>query len=100
MAKLRTLSQERLKTILSSKLSLKDPQFLLEKIDGRLLGNIISPTFKGKKEHVRQGLIWDALEEEIGPDFARLVGLLLPYTPDEWNIGTIAAPSSKPRRAS
>jgi acid stress-induced BolA-like protein IbaG/YrbA len=79
------LTKDKLESILSKRLSLKDPQYFLEKFGGRLVGDVVSPTFKGKRPHQRQEMIWDALEAELGPDAVKLVGMLLAYTPGEWD---------------
>jgi acid stress-induced BolA-like protein IbaG/YrbA len=80
------LTKADLERILTARLALKEPRFFLEKVGNRLVGNIISVTFKGKKDHDRQAMIWDALEEELGPESVMRVGMLLAYTPDEWDL--------------
>lgn len=80
------LTKPRLQQVLTNTLSLKDPEFHLEQVGGRLSGSVISITFKGKRDHERQQMIWDALESALGRDVVKLVGMLLAYTPDEWNI--------------
>ncbi len=52
----------------------------------KLSGSIVSSTFKGKKDHERQHIIWDALEDEFGAESLHLVGTLLAYTPEEWGV--------------
>jgi acid stress-induced BolA-like protein IbaG/YrbA len=79
------LTKEKLEGVLSKRLSLKAPQYFLEKVGGRLVGDVVSPTFKGKRPHQRQEMIWDALEAEFGPEAVKLVGMLLAYTPGEWD---------------
>ncbi|MGA2441737.1 MAG: hypothetical protein ABSH08_12330, partial [Tepidisphaeraceae bacterium] len=69
------------------KLALKSPEFHLEKEGDRIFGDIISPSFKRKTDHKRQELIWDALESELGAESLQLVGMLLAFTPEEWNLG-------------
>ncbi|HET6249952.1 MAG TPA: hypothetical protein VFE47_19840 [Tepidisphaeraceae bacterium] len=83
------LTKETLKKILTDKIALSNPEFRLqkEKAGIRWTGNVISATFKGKRDHQRQDMIWDALIDEFGEDATRLVGLVLAYTPDEWNLG-------------
>ena len=86
------MSHVKLKEILTRRLRLKDPRFLLEG-RGRISGSLVSPTFAGKKPHQRQQMIWDALDEELGATSVREVGMLLAYAPDEWNLpleGTVA----------
>jgi acid stress-induced BolA-like protein IbaG/YrbA len=91
------LTKSKLESVLSKRLSLKDPQYLLEEVDGRLVGHVISPTFKRKRPYRRQEMIWDALEAEFGPKAARLVGMLLAYTPGEWdpNVDDEVAPTKR-----
>jgi acid stress-induced BolA-like protein IbaG/YrbA len=83
------LTKEQLTRILTEKLGLLNPEFRLqrEKEGVRWTGNVISATFRGKRDNKRQDMIWDALADEFGEAAARLVGLLLAYTPDEWNLG-------------
>ncbi len=86
------MSHEKLKEILTRRLKLKSPQFRLEG-RGRVSGRLVSPTFAGKKAHQRQQMIWDALDDELGPASVKEVGMLLAYAPDEWNLqleGTVA----------
>jgi acid stress-induced BolA-like protein IbaG/YrbA len=84
------LTKDKLKAILKIGIGLADPDFHLQRAGNRWTGNIISSTFKGKRDHERQKLIWDALAAEIGEEAGLLVGLLLAYTPDEWNLDTKA----------
>jgi acid stress-induced BolA-like protein IbaG/YrbA len=80
------LTKGKLEKLLAQKLGLKSPEFRLENAGGRLVGDIISPSFKGKRDHERQELIWNALESEFGAESVQLVGMLLAFTPDEWNL--------------
>jgi acid stress-induced BolA-like protein IbaG/YrbA len=89
------LTKERLEQVLSKRLDLRDPDFRLRKSGSRILGNIISQTFKGKRDHVRQEMIWDALEAELDPEYITQVGMLLAYTPDEWHIDDDVMPTPK-----
>jgi len=44
-------------------------------------------------DHLRQQMIWDALDEELGAASVKEVGMLLAYSPDEWELpleGTVA----------
>jgi acid stress-induced BolA-like protein IbaG/YrbA len=92
------LTKERLKKILTNRLSLVDPEFHLEKAGSRLIGNVISESFKGKRDHQRQLMIWKVLKDELGPNFLRQVGLFLAYTPAEWNLGEEDKPAPRKRR--
>lgn len=80
------LTKQRLEEILVEGIRLKDPEFHLRNVEGRLSGSVISPSFAGKRDHERQQMIWDSLERVLGADSVRLVGLLLAYTPEEWNL--------------
>ena len=92
------LSKERLETSLVRRLKLRDAEFHLERAGDRLVGDIVSPTFKGKPDHQRQNLIWDALDAEFGADVRHRVGMLLAYTPEEWNLGEEGQPAVKKAR--
>lgn len=89
------LTKEKLEEILVRRLGLRQPTFHLEKSGGRLVGDIISPSFKGRGDEERQNLIWDALASEFGADSVRLVGMLLAYTPDEWNLNDNGIPQTR-----
>ena len=72
---------------LRNRLKLDDPQFELESVGGRISGSVISASFRGTGDYERQKMIWDALEGAIGGARAvREVGMLLAYTPEEWNV--------------
>ncbi|MGD0541788.1 MAG: hypothetical protein ABSB33_09750 [Tepidisphaeraceae bacterium] len=86
------LTKEKLEEILVRRLDLQQPIFHLEKSGGRLVGDIISPSFKRRGDEERQKLIWDALASEFGAESVRLVGMLLAYTPDEWNLNENGIP--------
>ena len=79
------MSHVKLKQILTRRLRLKDPRFHLEG-RSRVSGSVVSETFAGKRDHQRQKMIWDALDEELGPSSVKAVGMLLAYTPDEWEL--------------
>jgi acid stress-induced BolA-like protein IbaG/YrbA len=86
------MSHDKLKEILIRRLRLKDPHFRLEG-RGRVSGSVVSATFVGKGDSDRQRMIWDALDEELGAVSVKEVGMLLAYTPDEWDLpleGTVA----------
>jgi len=80
------MSKVKLQQLLSQSLGLRQPVFKLEKIGSKLAGSIISETFKGIPDRVRQKMIWDALDDKLGAESVMEVGTLLAYTPDEWNI--------------
>lgn len=85
------MTRTKLEKTLTQALSLKSPVFHLTSTGGRWSGSVISEMFRGIKDHSRQSMIWDALDEAYGPESVKVVGMLLAYTPEEWNIGSIAA---------
>ena len=85
------LTKKRLQEVLTKRLNLTDPGFVLEKVGAKLSGNIISSTFSGKEDQQRQRMIWDALEDELGAECVHLVGTLLAYTPEEWGVNLEAS---------
>lgn len=79
------MSKTKLTEILTRRLRLKRPRFVL-RTDGRwYYGNVISDTFKGKTNFQRQRMIHDALEAEVGPRSLHRVAGVLAYTDDEWD---------------
>ena len=81
------VTKSKLEEVLKRRLKLDDAQFRFERAGSRIVGDIVSKKFTGKRDHERQELIWDALEAEWGPDCVQQVGMLLAYTPDEWHLG-------------
>jgi len=91
------LTKKRLTSFLTERLSLADPDYRLEKYGGRWVGHIISRSFKGKDDYQRQHMIWKALQAELGPKPNTQVGMLLAYTPEEWNLGAEDQPEAQAR---
>jgi len=78
--------QEEIEKALRQKLGLADPQFRLEQMGSRVSGSVISSSFEGKGDRERQEMLWHALDEAFGEESDKKVGILLPYTPEEWNV--------------
>jgi acid stress-induced BolA-like protein IbaG/YrbA len=78
------LTLSNLQKILSKNLSLKNPIFHFQRYGERINGSVISDSFKGKVDSERQQMIWDALDHALGAESVKLVGMLLAYTPGEW----------------
>lgn len=95
------LSKKQLAKILTSSLHLADPQFVLETDGAKIYGSIISPTFRGKTDYRRQIMMLDALEEALGARYLQVIGMLLAFTPEEWNIDLDAyhRPRGRARKA-
>ncbi len=93
-----TLTKVKLEKILTDGLSLDDPQYDLQRVGGRLVGNIISPTFERMADHKRQKMIWDVLENELGGLAVRKVGMLLAYSPEEWDPELITESPKRTRK--
>lgn len=84
------VTQVKLKNVLTRRLKLRSPRFDLEKLpSGRISGSVVSDTFKGVSDSVRQKRIWDALDAEYGETSARIVGTLLAYSDAEWDLPLI-----------
>lgn len=83
---MRALTKTRLQEILTRRLKLKAPRFKLEWSGAWWNGSVISDTFRGKGDLQRVRMIHRALEAELGKAGDRAVGMLLAYTPDEWDI--------------
>jgi acid stress-induced BolA-like protein IbaG/YrbA len=89
---MRPLSKARVREILTTELRLREPRFVLQKMGSRVSGHVISQTFRGKGDFQRQQIIRKALDKAVGEDSFNLVGTLLAYTPEEWDID-LAVPS-------
>ena len=74
-----------LEHFLTQKLRLKQPIFQLRTLDSRLVGNVISDTFKGMSSRQRLDKVWGVLNAEFGAASVEKIGSLLMYTQDEWN---------------
>lgn len=81
--------------VLTSRLRLKNPEFQFEVGSLRVSANVVSESFRGKSDHKRQEMIWDALDAEFGPAGHRRFGLFLAFTPEEWHIGEDVNPAPK-----
>src|SRR4051794_20748037 len=75
-----------IKSVLTRKLNLQTPRFELESAGAKVSGSIISPTFRGLTDTERQRRIWDALQEEYGPEAVQRAGTFLAFAPDEWDL--------------
>src|SRR5947207_1773780 len=64
-----------------------------------LSGSIISETFRGKNDLQRQWMLRAAVEAELGDAANELVGILLAYTPEEWDIDVGAFSNGRRSRA-
>ena len=80
-----TLTKAGLERLLTTRLRLKAPRFALRSADGKFIGSVISDSFKGRTNRQRQNMMWDALHRALGDRADRRVGMLLPYTDDEWD---------------
>ena len=90
------MSKVKLQRLLTERLKLRKPIFRLERIGNKLAGSVISETFKSKSSRRRQEMIWDVLDDELGPvESIRQVGTLLTYSPAEWNIDLPTAASAR-----
>lgn len=53
---------------------------------GRVLGSIVSSSFRGLDHEERQRLVWNHLDVELNSDELRLVGPIVTLTPAEARI--------------
>jgi acid stress-induced BolA-like protein IbaG/YrbA len=85
-ARVKTISKLKLQQLLSKRLKLQSPVFKLERIGTSVAGSIISPRFRRKSDRTRLKMIWAALDAELGEACVKQVGMLLVYTPEEWDM--------------
>jgi len=80
-------TKKKLEEVLTARLGLREPEFYLEKLPGgKLSGSVVSDTFEGLDNVARQQSIWDALDQEFGPESQEVVGAPLAYTKAEWHV--------------
>jgi acid stress-induced BolA-like protein IbaG/YrbA len=82
---MRRITTATVEKALIAELHLDEPRFFLEKWGDRINGKVVSPTFKRKGDMKRQDMIKDALQRVFGPISTRRVGMILAYTPEEWD---------------
>jgi acid stress-induced BolA-like protein IbaG/YrbA len=80
------VAQSKLKQILSRKLKLRDPHFFLRKEGSLIVGSMVDPVFKKMTDLQRQNKIWDILESQFGESARSSFGMILAYTPEEWDL--------------
>ena len=94
------MTKPRLEAILRKRLSLRSPRFELRKWDRKMVsGSVISETFRGKGDHQRQRMLRDAVEAELGDAANELVGTLLAYTPEEWDVDLVGMSNGRRAKA-
>ena len=86
---MRPLSKAQVQQILTRRLRLREPRFLLRRVGNRVSGSIVSESFRGKGDFRRQEMIRDALDAATGGQSFSAVGTLLAYTPDEWDVDAV-----------
>lgn len=94
------LTKAKLEQVLRERLGLgRDAHFDLHAWAGRFSGAMVSTAFRGKRDHERQKMIWDALDAEFGAESVQKAGMLLAYTPEEWSAGEHAVKAIKAAKA-
>ena len=87
MAKRARLTPARVVRILKNRLALRDAQFMFETArGGNVFGDIVSPSFRGMRSRQRLDMLRRVLREELTPEEQQQVGMIITYTPEEWNI--------------
>jgi len=83
------LTKNKFEQIVTSGLGLKDARFQLEKYGNRIIGHVVSPSFRGMDDYDRQKRMLDVLEAEFGAEALKRIGMILAYTPEEWNFDEV-----------
>jgi len=84
------MSKVKVEQALARRMKLKDPLFRLKRWGDLINGHVISTSFNGMDDVQRQRSIWGALEGEFGADARRIVGMILAYTPIEWDFDAVS----------
>jgi acid stress-induced BolA-like protein IbaG/YrbA len=90
------MSKVKVAQTLTRALKLKEPTFRLERWGDQVYGSVISATFRRMDDLRRQRSIWNALEAEFGPKARQQVGMILAYTPQEWDFDASEPPRNAP----
>jgi hypothetical protein len=89
------MTPKQVERVLTTRLSLKEPEFRLVRQGPFVNGSIISRTFHRMVDRERLDMIWKALEAEWGAKAKGIVGMILAYSPLEWNAEeSVPAPAS------
>jgi|SRR5579884_3126940 len=80
------MSKVKIQRLLTRRLGLDSPRFVLENDGDMVIGSVISPTFEGADDFRRQQLIRQAVRDELGEESAHQVGMIFAFTPDEWDF--------------
>jgi len=100
MASQKRVTKRKVREILTTRLRLRDPEIILEEArDGRIFGDVISPSFRRKDDYERQVMLRNAFAAELGPDYFRHLGMFLAYTPEEWHIDDLILGLPIPKKA-
>ena len=92
------LTKRALEELLTRRARLKAPRFRLRFAENKLVGAVISDSFKGMTNYERMRRMRDAVDGALDEGNARRVGLLLPYTDDEWDEPVAGLPSPRSTR--
>lgn len=92
------MTVSKLEAILSRRLKLSDPRFVLEKVGAKISGSLIDDKFSEMDDLQRQKAIWSALDKELGSESSTLVGTILAYTRNEWDTPLEGSPKNRPVR--
>ena len=80
------MSKVKIQRLLTGRLGLESPRFLLENDGDMIIGSVISRSFEGSDDFERQQSIRNTLREELDPDSVQQVGMIFAYTPEEWDF--------------
>ena len=79
------LTKRTLEDLLTRRARLKAPRSRLRVADDKVVGAVISDSFKGMTNTERMRKMRAALHGALDDRAARRIGMLLPYTDDEWD---------------
>jgi acid stress-induced BolA-like protein IbaG/YrbA len=83
------VTKAKVQKVLTEVLGLREPRFKLEVYGGMVSGSVISPSFQGKSDRRRREMIVDAIDDALGKEGAGEVGMILAYTPEEWDVDLV-----------
>jgi acid stress-induced BolA-like protein IbaG/YrbA len=95
---MKALTKNKLERVMTSGLHLDDVRYEWVESYGRISGHVISPAFRGVEYRERQRRMWDALEAGLEAESLDRMGILLAFTPEEWDFSTGDVEDAPPKR--
>lgn len=95
---MKTLTKNTLERILTSSLRSEDVRYEWREGYGRISGHVITSVFQGMDYRERYKRVYDALKAELNDEALDQIGIILTFTPLEWEGSTGDIEDVPPKR--